>query len=182
MITGEVLYAVGGWCSGDAISYVEIYDPAASNSSSGTGGGEWQVVASMSKRRCGVGVGVLNNQIYAIGGHDGSTYLNSTERYDPALNQWFNDVTPTSTCRTSVGVGVLDGNLYAVGGQDGVSCLNIVDKYDPINNKWTRVAPMSTRRLGVAVVVYSGYLYAIGGSDGNSPLNSAERYDPKLNK
>jgi kelch-like protein 20 len=88
VITGEVLYAVGGWCSGDAIAYVEMYDPQSSN--------EWHIVASMGKRRCGVGVGVLNNQIYAIGGHDGSTYLNSTERYDPVLNQWFNDVAPTS--------------------------------------------------------------------------------------
>ena len=88
IITGEVLFAVGGWCSGDAISCVEMYDPQSSS--------EWTSVASMGKRRCGVGVGVLNNQIYAIGGHDGATYLNSTERYDPALNQWFNDVASTS--------------------------------------------------------------------------------------
>ena len=41
---------------------------------------EWIRVASMSKRRCGVGVGVLNNVLYAIGGHDGVSYLNSVER------------------------------------------------------------------------------------------------------
>jgi kelch-like protein 20 len=86
---GEVLYAVGGWCSGDAISFVEMYDPQQPAS-------EWHIVANMSKRRCGVGVGVLNNQLYAIGGHDGTAYLNTTERYDPVINQWFNDVAPTS--------------------------------------------------------------------------------------
>lgn len=63
--------AVGGWCSGDAISSVERYDPQSN---------EWRMVAAMSKRRCGVGVAVLNNLLYAVGGHDGQSYLNSIER------------------------------------------------------------------------------------------------------
>ncbi|XP_064458373.1 kelch-like protein diablo [Ornithodoros turicata] len=170
---GEVLFAVGGWCSGDAIASVERYDPQAN---------EWRMVAPMSKRRCGVGVAVLNDLLYAVGGHDGQSYLNSIERYDPQTNQWSSDVAPTSSCRTSVGVAVLDGYLYAVGGQDGVSCLNFVERYDPQTNRWTKVAPMSTKRLGVAVAVLGSYLYAMGGSDGTSPLNTVERYDPRTNR
>ncbi|CAO2637415.1 Kelch-like protein 20, partial [Lemmus lemmus] len=170
---GEVLFAVGGWCSGDAISSVERYDPQTN---------EWRMVASMSKRRCGVGVSVLDDLLYAVGGHDGSSYLNSVERYDPKTNQWSSDVAPTSTCRTSVGVAVLGGFLYAVGGQDGVSCLNIVERYDPKENKWTRVASMSTRRLGVAVAVLGGFLYAVGGRDDTTELSSAERYNHRTNQ
>lgn len=170
---GEVLFAVGGWCSGDAINSVERFDPHQN---------EWHMVASMNKRRCGVGVAVSDDLLYAVGGHDGSSYLNSVERYDPKTNQWSSDVSPTSTCRTSVGVAVLEGLMYAVGGQDGVSCLNIVEKYDSSANQWSRIAPMSTRRLGVAVAVLDGYLYAIGGSDGTSPLNTVEKYDPKTNQ
>ncbi|XP_077505764.1 kelch-like protein diablo [Amblyomma americanum] len=170
---GEVLFAVGGWCSGDAIASVERYDPQAN---------EWRMVAPMSKRRCGVGVAVLNDLLYAVGGHDGQSYLNSIERYDPQTNQWSSDVAPTSSCRTSVGVAVLDGYLYAVGGQDGVSCLNFVERYDPQTNRWAKVAPMSTKRLGVAVAVLGSYLYAMGGSDGTSPLNTVERYDPRTNR
>lgn len=86
------------------------------------------MVAPMSKRRCGVGVAVLNDLLYAVGGHDGQSYLNSIERYDPQTNQWSCDVAPTTSCRTSVGVAVLDGFLYAVGGQDGVQCLNHVER------------------------------------------------------
>ncbi|KAK3593684.1 hypothetical protein CHS0354_013581 [Potamilus streckersoni] len=170
---GEVLFAVGGWCSGDAISSVERYDPQTN---------EWRMVAPMSKRRCGVGVAVLNDLLYAVGGHDGQSYLNSIERYDPQTNQWSSEVAPTSSCRTSVGVAVLDNYMYAVGGQDGVSCLNFVERYDPQLNKWTKVASMSTRRLGVGVAVLAGYLYAVGGSDGTSPLNTVERYDPRSNR
>ena len=66
-------------------------------------------MSPMNKRRCGVGVAVLDNLLYAVGGHDGSSYLNSVERYDPKTNQWSSDVAPTSTCRTSVGVAVLNG-------------------------------------------------------------------------
>lgn len=175
-IMREILFAVGGWCSGDAISSVEIFDPQKPVNN------EWKIVTAMSKRRCGVGVAVLNQNIYAIGGHDGQSYLNSVERYDPQTNQWYMDVQPTSSCRTSVGVAVLDDTIYAVGGQDGVSCLSFVEKYDVMTNRWSRVASMSSKRLGVAVCVLDSKLYAIGGSDGTSPLNSVERYDPKINK
>ena len=75
----------------------------------------------------------------AVGGHDGTSYLNSIERYDPQTNQWSAEVAPTSSCRTSVGVAVLDCYLYAVGGQDGVSCLNHVERYDPVANEWEKV-------------------------------------------
>ena len=101
----EVLFAVGGWCSGDAINSVERYDPQS---------GEWRLVSPMNKRRCGVGVAVLDNLLYAVGGHDGTSYLNSVERYDPKTNQWSSDVAPTSTCRTSVGVAVLNGLVYYI--------------------------------------------------------------------
>lgn len=173
MITKDALYAVGGWCSGDAISSVERFDPESN---------EWTLVAPMSKRRCGVGVAVLDNLLYAVGGHDGTSYLNSVERYDPQTNQWSSDVAPTSTCRTSVGVAVLDGYLYAVGGQDGVSCLDIVERYDPKTNRWSKVASMNTKRLGVAVAVLGGLLYAVGGSDGITPWDLVERYDPRIGK
>ncbi len=119
-IISEFLFAIGGWCSGDAISTVEMFDPLSSNN-------EWKIVASMSKRRCGVGVGVLNQQVYAVGGHDGISYLNSVERFCPISNKWYSDIASTSNCRTSVGVCCLDGSLYAIGGQDGVSCLNVVE-------------------------------------------------------
>jgi kelch-like protein 20 len=117
--SNEVMFAVGGWCSGDAISLVERYNPHTE---------EWKVVATMSKRRCGVGVAVLGDFLYAIGGHDGSSYLNSVERYDPKTNQWTSNLAPTPSCRTSIGVGVLNGLIYTIGGQDGVSCLNLVER------------------------------------------------------
>ncbi|CAH8563803.1 unnamed protein product [Schistosoma turkestanicum] len=168
---GELLFAVGGWCSGDAIASAEHYDSRTH---------KWHLVAPMHKRRCGVGVGVVYDLLYAVGGHDGHSYLNSVERYDPQTNQWSSDIASTSTCRTSVGVAVLNGSMYAVGGQDGVSCLNFVECYDPNVNKWLKVSSMITRRLGVGVAVLNGQLYAVGGSDGQQPLSSVEHFDPRV--
>ena len=142
--SNEVMFVVGGWCSGDAIAMVEYYN---------THSCEWKVVATMSKRRCGVGVAVLDNFLYAIGGHDGSSYLNSVECYDPKTNQWSSNVAPTPSCRTSIGVGVLNGLIYAIGGQDAVSCLNIVERWV------SKVLHLSTWRLSLSLVCFYLSLY-----------------------
>ncbi|KOB72232.1 Kelch-like protein diablo, partial [Operophtera brumata] len=160
----EVLFAVGGWCSGDAIASVERFDPAS---------GEWKMVAPMSKRRCGVGVAVLHDLLYAVGGHDGQSYLNSIERYDPQTNQWCGAVAPTSSCRTSVGVAVLEGALYAVGGQDGVQCLNHVERYEPKDNRWTKV------RAHRHYTVLEGALYAVGGRGACSVSTTSSGTSPR---
>uniref|UniRef100_A0A3Q3MCI4 Kelch-like protein 20 n=1 Tax=Mastacembelus armatus TaxID=205130 RepID=A0A3Q3MCI4_9TELE len=189
---GEVLFAVGGWCSGDAISSVERYDPQTN---------EWRMVASMSKRRCGVGVSVLDDLLYAVGGHDGSSYLNSVERYqsklfssnyiqlhiilphryDPKENKWTR-VASMSTRRLGVAVAVLGGFLYAVGGSDGTSPLNTVERYNPQENRWHTVSPMGTRRKHLGCAVYQDMIYSVGGRDDTTELSSAERYNPRTNQ
>lgn len=54
---GETLVVVGGWCNGDAIATVEMYSSQHD---------DWKVVATMAKRRCGVGVANLNDLLYAV--------------------------------------------------------------------------------------------------------------------
>lgn len=42
----------------------EVFDPKQNT---------WNMIASMSTRRSSVGVGVVYNQLYAVGGYDGSS-------------------------------------------------------------------------------------------------------------
>ena len=42
----------------------------------------------MSIGRDSVGVGILGDQLFAIGGHDGQAYLSLVEMYDPITNEW----------------------------------------------------------------------------------------------
>lgn len=67
----------------------------------------------MDARRSTLGVAVLNGCIYAVGGFDGSTGLNTAEMYDTQTGKW-RSIASMSTRRSSVGVGVLYGQLYAV--------------------------------------------------------------------
>ena len=43
----------------------------------------WCVVESMNMRRSTLGAAVLNGCVYAVGGFDGSSGLDSVEKYDP---------------------------------------------------------------------------------------------------
>lgn len=45
-------------------------------------------MASMSISRDAVGVCLLGDKLYAVGGYDGQTYLNTVESYDPQTNEW----------------------------------------------------------------------------------------------
>lgn len=44
--------------------------------------------APLAQARAYLGVAVIHDQLYAIGGYDGSRWLNSVERYDPLRDQW----------------------------------------------------------------------------------------------
>lgn len=48
----------------------------------------WTTVAPMSVSRDAVGVCLLGDRLYAVGGYDGQVYLSTVEAYDPQTNQW----------------------------------------------------------------------------------------------
>lgn len=150
-----------------------------------------------------LGVAVLGGPLYAVGGHDGWSFLSTVERWDPTTRQW-SYVSQMSSPRSTVGVAVLNDKyrklilfracrflmtnfrsdiffslfrLYAVGGRDNSSCLSTVECYDPHTNKWTSCAPMSKRRGGVGVGVVNGYLYVLGGHDAPITNPNTSRFD-----
>ncbi|XP_041346265.1 kelch-like protein 5 isoform X2 [Pyrgilauda ruficollis] len=79
------LYAIGGHdapasnLTSRLSDCVERYDPKTDM---------WTAVASMSISRDAVGVCLLGDKLYAVGGYDGQTYLNTVESYDPQTNEW----------------------------------------------------------------------------------------------
>nr|CAH8842558.1 unnamed protein product [Trichobilharzia regenti] len=143
----------------------------------------WKIVSAMATHRHGLGVAVLEGVVYAVGGHDGWSYLNTVERWNGKAKAW-SPVTPMAVQRSTVGVAVLDGLLYAVGGRDGSACLRTVERFNPHTQHWCFIAPMLHRRGGVGVGAVGGRLYAVGGH--NAPPNqphalrtaSVEMYEP----
>jgi kelch-like protein 1/4/5 len=78
-------------------------------------------MATMATPRHGLGVAILEGPLYAVGGHDGWSYLNTVERWDPVGRSW-SYVCPMSVSRSTAGVAVLGKFLYVCGGRDGGSC------------------------------------------------------------
>ncbi|KAH8860375.1 Kelch-like protein 5 [Schistosoma japonicum] len=146
--------------------------------------GSWKIVSAMATHRHGLGVAVLEGVVYAVGGHDGWSYLNTVERWNGKAKSW-SPVTPMAVQRSTVGVAVLEGLLYAVGGRDGSACLRTVERFNPHTQHWCFIAPMLHRRGGVGVGAIGGRLYAVGGH--NAPPNqphalrtaSVEMYEPR---
>ncbi|XP_074651030.1 kelch-like protein 5 isoform X2 [Tubulanus polymorphus] len=79
------LYAVGGHDApasnptSSRFDCVERFDPKTDT---------WTLVASMTSPRDAVGVSLLGDKLYAVGGYDGQQYLNDVECYDPQSNEW----------------------------------------------------------------------------------------------
>ena len=96
------MYAVGGQDGVSCLYIVEKYDPQENR---------WFRVASMSSRRLGVGVAVLDGYLYAIGGSDGTSPLNTVEKYDPKTNRW-SPVAPMGTRRKHLGAALFQDKLY----------------------------------------------------------------------
>ncbi|KAK3738174.1 hypothetical protein QZH41_019677 [Actinostola sp. cb2023] len=202
--TVGLLYSICGMDStGHSVKTVERYDFHSN---------KVKLMSPTNVSRSGVGVGVLDNKLYAVGGHDGSAYLNSVECFNLTTKQW-NFVAPMNNPRRYVAVGVIGRLLYAVGGYDGNNVLDSVEVYDPKTDQWKYAASMKNRRRHVAVgvltthdlglprtstkqdsytiigrlkfsifIYYSGYLYAVGGHDGVNYLKTVEKYDPERNE
>lgn len=128
------MFAVGGYdgASRQCLATVERYNPTTDS---------WSKVTEMSARRSGAGVGVLNNILYAVGGHDGPLVRKSVESYNPETNAW-SPVADMSFCRRNAGVIAHSGSLYVVGGDDGTSNLASVEVYSPETDSW-RILPAS---------------------------------------
>ncbi|XP_014768243.1 kelch-like protein 8 [Octopus bimaculoides] len=168
-----VLFCVGGrGAAGDPFKSIECYNYRKNS---------WFPIAEMNTRRRHVGVCAASGRLYAIGGHDGFTHLNSGEVFDPVKNKW-SYIAPMGSLRRGIALACLGGPIYAIGGLDDTSCFNTVERYDPSTDVWTFLSSMKVPRGGVGVTSQKGYLYAVGGNDGSTSLDSCERYNPLTNK
>lgn len=75
----------------------------------------------MIEHRSSLGVCILDGFLYALGGYNGQTTLNSVEMFNPLTREW-SMVTAMNTRRSMLGVASLNGRLYAVGKKLKYSC------------------------------------------------------------
>ncbi|XP_029342509.1 kelch-like protein 3 isoform X2 [Acyrthosiphon pisum] len=167
VINDQFVFAAGG-VDGSSSKSISMLDVSSQSPS-------WVPMADMLVSRGELGVGVLGDSIYFVGGRDGYTYLQCVEAFDVSTQKW-RMVSSMTIKRYDLGIGVLNSRLYAVGGSNG-KCLNSVEYYDPTLDTWNPVAEMSEYRQGVGVGVLDGLMYAIGGRS-STYLKSVEVYRP----
>jgi N-acetylneuraminic acid mutarotase len=142
----------------------------------------WETKAPMPTARGWHSSGVVNNNIYAVGGAiEIGSDLDAFEVFDPNTNTWSVKAS-LPTPRGCVAACAVDGILYAIGG-GWYTVFSKVETYDPQTNTWdTTKAPMPTPRSGLSVYEVDGIIYAISGFvdlNSNTGTNTVEAYDPQ---
>ena len=177
-VINGMMYVVGGTTStGASTNSVEAFNTSTSSWSASA------TVAPMPISITGLGVGVVNGILYAVGG-SASSGTNNLEAYNPVSNSWSTCLAPMPVGLTNLGVGVVNGIIYAVGGQASSGVTNLVEAYNPVLNSWSispAIVAMPTARQGLTVSVIGGTLYAIGGNASSGVTNLVEAYNTSTN-
>jgi N-acetylneuraminic acid mutarotase len=131
-------------------------------------------------------VGVLNGEIYVVGGFNSTnTAIADTQIYNPVTNTWTSGVAlPTATEQASGAV--VNGTLYVFGGSTNqcATVTNAVWAFNPKTKTWSSKSAMPTARCDMGVAVENKIIYVIGGytpSGGGTRLNTVESYNPATN-
>lgn len=122
------------------------------------------------RRRGSSAVVPFNGSIWILGGFRGSTVA-EVDRYDPALDQWFEEPDlPRAT--EHVVAGVIGGKIYLAGGRANsiTGHTGRLDIYDPATG-WTEGPAMPTPRGGSAAAVLGDRLYVFGGEGNTGAAN-----------
>ena len=131
---------------------------------------EWTTKASMPTARGGLGVAVVNEKIYAIGGLNNDTQLAVNEEYNPVTDTWTTKA-QMPTARSGFAIAVYQNKIYCIGGtvgdgEDLVSGFTGANEvYDPVKNTWEIKESMPTPRADLCASVVDGKIYLIGGKE-----------------
>ncbi len=146
----------------------------------------WTTLADMPKEQTFMGVGVIADTLYVVGGYDNNGFTAAVQTYDPVTNGWSSKASlplHSGSGRGALGVGVVGGILYAVGGTDAGGLSATVEAYNPVTDTWIPMASMNTQHYCPGVGVIGNQLYAVGGQNtANGVIRTVEVYDPAANQ
>ncbi|CAK9302575.1 unnamed protein product [Gordionus sp. m RMFG-2023] len=172
-IPHEIIFAMGGWSTGNTTNFMETYDSRSDR---------WFICTSnpTTSRPAYHGMVFLNGFIYVIGGYDGTDYFSTVQSFDPETEEW-KLVAPMHKPRCYVSVACYNGRIYAIGGYNGVQRMASGEKYNPINNQWTMLPKdMHRQRSDACAATIKNKIFMVGGFNGEEITNTAEYLDTDL--
>lgn len=151
----------------------------------------WAPKASMPTARSGLGVAVVDGNIYVIGGSRGiNVGYDNNEEYNLITDTWTTK-TAMPTPRGVFAIAVFQNKVYCIGGSirggTGFNELtNVNEVYNPATDTWETKAPMPMLKSSFLANVVDGKIYIIGGLTQSAPnatlypSNETFVYDPLL--
>ncbi|XP_078061905.1 kelch-like protein 6 [Mustelus asterias] len=125
---------------------------------------KWIQVEYLNTGRWRHKMAVLSGKVYALGGFDGITRLNSVEAYDPFHNCW-SEVVPLLVNVSSFAATTYNKKLYVIGGgPNGKLATDRTQCYDPAANKWSLRSPMPVEAKCINAVTFNDHIYVVGGA------------------
>uniref|UniRef100_UPI00398EC931 kelch-like protein 6 n=1 Tax=Pristiophorus japonicus TaxID=55135 RepID=UPI00398EC931 len=125
---------------------------------------KWIQVEYLNTGRWRHKMAVLSGKVYAVGGFDGITRLNSVEAYDPFHNCW-TEVVPLLVNVSSFAATTYNKKLYVIGGgPNGKLATDRTQCYDPAVNKWSLKSPMPIEAKCINAVTFNDHVYVVGGA------------------
>lgn len=88
-------------------------------------------------------IAVIDDKVYAIGGSNGTTELDSVEMLDMSGSKWVK-MPKMPLAKSHVGVCALDQLIYCIGGWNGQVGIKRCDVFDPQTSQWISIAPLNT--------------------------------------
>lgn len=115
----------------------------------------WEEIPPMKFARRALSCVAMPDGIYALGGYDGTRYLNKLEKFDIRMQKWL-ELSPMKFGRCTLSA-VASGDfqhIYAIGGFNGKG-LPVVERYSVVEDKWTQTSSLLSHRFMHASVLLS---------------------------
>ncbi|MEL4106285.1 kelch repeat-containing protein [Oscillospiraceae bacterium WX1] len=141
----------------------------------------WTAKAALNTSRYNFGAAVLDGSIYAAGGYNNSSALNTLEQYNETTNTWTAKAGMTYP-RYGVGVVAANNKIYAIGGTSSGTVRSYVEAYTPSSNTWATKTAIPAATTDMAIATYNNIIYIIGGKNSSGTvLNTVRAYDTNTN-
>jgi hypothetical protein len=166
-----------------------IAEPASAGASAEN---TWVQKAPMQQARGILGVAVMDDKIYAIGGYNATSSFtdepflsNTNEEYDPATDTWvYKASMPTPIDKFATAV-YMDKIYCFANGLIRYGSGPLTQVYDPATDSWENRTAMPTSREGIQANVLGDKIYIVGGIIFNGSYTNYQRlafnevYDPQ---
>ncbi|CAL8084229.1 unnamed protein product [Calicophoron daubneyi] len=211
VVQNRYVYIAGGellnTCTTPEVILFDFYNPEGSETSRGHQattdhyGTGWTLCSPMHEaRRDLVLVNVHNRRLYALGGDNNRTVLNTVEYYcmdelSQSMRKGWTQTTGMLIARGAPAADCVNQTIYVCGGYTESRMEALTNSCEALNldtNQWTFIQPMTQARYYANAITVDNVLFVLGGggengSDGANRVpvaagysSTVERYDPKV--